>query len=749
MSDILQYTLSLNDKFSAKMKAIGFSSDHALDVFAKLQKQSQSLSKVMGDTGRSVYSLQMKLDLLRRERDVIPEKNIMDIRRYNKEIGLLEKQINRLQTTGGLKGKLSQALSAIPGAELITNPYMQAGAAMFGAGKMALSFDEGLAKLNTTAQMTPQQLKLFKKELIAIGIDAKANLSTVPDAYEKILSQTNDVALSTDILGAALKGSKAGFTDQDTVAAALAQTLSLVGKENTNAKEVIDTLFAAKRVGAGEFRDFANYVPGLVASGQALGKGFKETAGLFAFMTGKGQSAERSAMLIQNAYTALGKQEITKGMEKGGVKVFNADGSMKQLDQIFGQLQAKLQSFGTNDKAKSAFLEGMGLRDAQAKQAFMVMASDSQKLSEALSAVANSQGELDRAFANSANGMQTLQGLWTKVQALGLTLGDSLTGLLTPAVNILSWAFTGLNIGLEYVINRGRRFLELLQMGNIPVIIITSALTGLVTVMTAQWLITKSVTIATALWEGAQWLLNAALTANPVGLVIAGIIALIAAISYVIYKTDGWGKLWGGLMKFLRSGWEAFKNSFKLTWLEIEDFFMSGIEVIMRAWYKLQSLWDKDASQAGLNRINQNAANRAQEMAAAKGALQANAKDAGQAWSEAWGSLTWNSDKKMSDITGGIKKQLGMDNPGIAPANVPGMAGAPAGGGGTGTDGPASKVTDAIASGGTRNTSINISFKNMVESIVFDGDLAQKRGDLEREVTSIMARVLGMAQSMA
>ncbi len=749
MSDVLSYTLSLQDQISAKMQKIGVSSDHALDIFSKLQKQSLSMGKIMGETGRSVGSLQMKLDLLKRERDWIPEKNLTDIKRYNSEINKLEKQINHLQTTTGSRmSKVTNALSAIPGAELLTNPIVQAGAALFGAGKMAFSFDEGMAKINTTAQMSQPQLAAFKKELIAIGVDAKANLSTVPEAYEKILSQTNDVALSTDILKQSLKGAKAGFTDQSIVAEALAQTLSLVGKENTNAQEVIDTLFAAKRVGAGEFRDFAQYVPGLIASGQALGMGFKQTAGLFAFMTGKGQSAERSAMLMTNAFTALGKSEITGGMEKAGIKVFNTDGSMKQMDQIFSQVQKKMEAFGKDDKAKSNFLEKIGLRDAQAKQAFMVMASDSKKLSEALSDVANSQGEADAAFKNSINPMQKIAGLWSQIQVIGLTLGNNMMYILSPAIDGLTWMFKGADSVLQYIVHRGQRFFELLNSGNPVIITLTAAIFGITAVLAAQALWTGVVTAATSLWTGAQWLLNAALTANPVGLVIAGIIALIAIIAYVAYKTDGWGKQWDSVVSFMKYSFMAFVEGIKLYWNTWIEGFMIGLDIIRLGWYKFKEaigLGDSAENQSAIAKINADV--EARQKAITDGAKKVD-EYAAKANSALKWELSWNNNKKFSDVTSSIKDKIGLPgSTGIAPVTLPGSQGTNQGDGGSG--GTGSKVTDAISSGGTRNSSVQITFKNMVENIVFDGSLSSKRTDLEAEIMSVMNRVLGIAQSTA
>ena len=90
--------------------------------------------------------------------------------------------------------------------------------------------------------------------------------------------------------------------------------------------------------GLGEFADFARYIPGLVAAGQNIGAGWKETAGLFSYMTGKGQEAGQSAMYIQNAFTALGKSDITSGLAKAGVNVFDQEGKVRSMLDIFTDL---------------------------------------------------------------------------------------------------------------------------------------------------------------------------------------------------------------------------------------------------------------------------------------------------------------------------------------------------------------------------------------------------------------------------
>jgi hypothetical protein len=66
--------------------------------------------------------------------------------------------------------------------------------------------------------------------------------------------------------------------------------------------------------------------------------------------------------------------------------------------------------------------------------------------------------------------------------------------------------------------------------------------------------VTKAAAVASAVWTGAQWALNAALTANPIGLVIVGVAALAAGFVFAYKKSEtfrsGVNAVWGALQKF-------------------------------------------------------------------------------------------------------------------------------------------------------------------------------------------------------
>lgn len=680
---------------------------------------------------------------------------------------------NKAQSSvSGLGGKLKKAFSSIPGADFVTNPIVAAGSALVASGKMALDFDQAMAKVNTTAQMTPDKLKALKGELLDMGTKAGADLSKIPDAYEKILSQTGDVALSTDILRASLQGAKAGFTDQDVVAGALAQTLSLVGKENTNAQEVLDTMFAAKRVGAGEFKDFANYIPGLIASGKALGVGFKDTAGLFAFMTGKGQSAERSATLMENAFTALGKSEITKGLEGAGVDIFNADGSMKKMDVIFGQLQKKLATFGSNDKAKSNFLESIGLKDAQAKQAFMILSSDGAKLSEVLHDVSNAQGETATAFGLSANPMQNISMLWSQIQKIGIGFGGVLSAILVPAIS-------GLLFILTPVVDMFSWLFTQLSDGNPIVWTIVAAISAYAIVANAAAIASGIATAATSIWTGAQWLLNAAMDANPIGLIIAAVALLIGIVYSCVEAYDTWGAALTlvlgpigqivNIVMALKNNWDSIKTAFTDGGI-IGGLKRIGIVLLDAVLYPVQQLLGLLAKIPGMSKLagggekmiadlrksldlvtpgnTANASNSANDPSI-KAGLQRKAQIEAlyKQYHEIDGKAGSNYMNQRRELADKINKIRGGAFSALNDNNFNGINDSKESGAGGGNGKGEKPNTEKVAAGGTRNTSITINLGKMVENIVFQGGLQDNAQDLSRQIEELLLRSLYAAQS--
>ena len=568
MANKIEYIFSLRDQISVKLAGITATSEKTRSALSGVQEKVRSAEDVFQDTGKTVGSLKARIDALQAEKEWIPADNLPAIKEYNREIARPTGELNRLETAAG-GGKFrkwaSEAFDAIPGASLLKNPLVTGMTAATLAGSAGMTFDENMAKVNITAQLDETGLDDLKKRLKQIAADNKTDVQVVPVGFEAINSQVNDVELSLSILDAALKGSKAGFTDLDTVSAALAQTLSIVGKENTTAQEVLDTFFAAKRVGAGEFADFARYMPNLIAGADNLGIAYKEVAGTFAYMTGKGQSAERAATLMENAFSVLGRVDVRKKMEAAGVDVFDDTGKIRSIVDIFTDLQNVLG--GLNDEQKSSLLEQFGLVDKEAKSAFSVLMSDTEKLRESMHDVANSTGETTAALGYSRNAMQQATEVWNQFKNIGLQVGEIMLPVISAGLIVAGGVLDGVSVVMDAVIGFFSGWYAVVQEGNPVILGLTTTLGILTAAMAVNYAWTRRAlligglkkamdiaqTVATGGLTAAQWALNAAFYASPLGIIAAGIGVVVGIVTLCWQKFEGFRMVVLGV-------WEVIKE---------------------------------------------------------------------------------------------------------------------------------------------------------------------------------------------
>ena len=109
-----------------------------------------------------------------------------------------------------------------------------------------------------------------------------------------------------------------------------------------------------------------------------------------------------------------------------------------------------------------------------------------------------------------------------------------------------------------------------------------------------------AVSAATKAWAAVQWVLNAAMSANPIGLVVIAIAGLIAAGAWLVQNWDEiaawWNDLWGGIAAWTVEKWDAITGTITGAW----DSIISGITGFgVSILSGLQSVWDTISGAAG------------------------------------------------------------------------------------------------------------------------------------------------------
>ncbi len=272
---VTEWVLKFRENVNPQMDKVRKTFETGYDRMKKMERGFADTRKELGRFDNSIDGLNKKLDELTRKRKITVDTS--EFARLGKEIEGVNRQLAYMDSYGKRGGAFSrsnftQAINQSPllGGimPLATNPYVMGGAAVAAGGRFAYTagmtrfgYNQDFAKINATAQLAPEQLGYLRRDVMEMGRGSATDIKTVPGAFERILSATNNVELSKRILAASLKGSQAGFADVNDVASSTVGIMNAVGSNKTNANEVLDVLFASKRLGVGEFKDFAQYLP--------------------------------------------------------------------------------------------------------------------------------------------------------------------------------------------------------------------------------------------------------------------------------------------------------------------------------------------------------------------------------------------------------------------------------------------------------------------------------------------------------
>ena len=250
------------------------------------------------------------------------------------------------------------------------------------------------------------------------------------------------------------------------------------------------------------------------------------------------------------------------------------------------------------------------------------------------------------------------------------------------------------------------------------------------------------VTIATNAWTSAQWLLNAALNANPIGIVITVIAALVAAVVYC------WNKF-AGFRAFILTMWNTMKgfgNIIKEYVIDRLKTLLSGIGKIGEAFAKLFNGDFKGAWSSAVDGVKDITG-----ITSAEKALKSTKQLAGGVAAEYEKNYRIESQKQQQKDT---KKEAAIATPGTKGSSEEVVFNAASGGksgkggkGNSGKGGKGNKTAEALATGGTRNTSITMNISKFFDNIYVTMADRTDTAELERIVLQSMNRALAIATS--
>ncbi|OOY43032.1 phage tail tape measure protein [Solemya velum gill symbiont] len=445
------------------------------------------------------------------------------------------------------------------------------GASVAAPVSIAVNFEQSIARLGAITRSSDESLKSLEQTARSLGENIASNILSGFSLQAQDMNRVGDVLAAT-------------FTTSNT-------TLQMLG----------DTLKYAAPVAS------------------SAGASIEEVAAMAGLLGNVGIQGSMAGTALRAAFLRLSAppKKAADALANLGVEVKDLDGNLRSVPELLQELAQATEGLGSAERAeaiKQIFGEeasaGMtellkqagtgaldsyiqqlqkaqGTADAMAQKMSATTSGSLKRLGSALESVAISVGSL--LLPTIAAGAELFAGMasWVSGAAqeypmLTKVIVGATVGLVAIKVSAIAgaYAFTFLKGGVLSLMTAYRTLsagLALAQLGMARMNVLSALSAVRMGVVTA-----------------AQWALNTAMTANPIGLIVAGIAALAGA-AYLLFQH------WEPIGEFFSGLWDGVKEitSGAVGWLLGKlDLLAKPFQLLGTAWDAVAGWFDDDESQS-------------------------------------------------------------------------------------------------------------------------------------------------------
>lgn len=309
----------------------------------------------------------------------------------------------------------------------VTAPILAAGAA---SAKMAMDFEDSMAKVSTIADATEVPMDEMQKAILDLsnqtGISAEEIAQNVYDsisAGQKTGDAVNFVSNSTKL-------AKAGFADAGAALDVLTTIMNAYGLKASEVTNVSDMLIQTQNLGKTTVADLASSMGKVIPTANAYGVSLDELCAGYAIMTANGVATAESTTYMNGMLNELGKSgtNVSKTLKEKTGKTFKElmDSGMSLSDVL------KIISDAATENNKSF---GDMWSSSEAGKAGMILLGDSaENFNGVLEQMQNSAGATNTAFEKLDTNSTKIKKATNELKNDAIDLGTTLMEELAPII---------------------------------------------------------------------------------------------------------------------------------------------------------------------------------------------------------------------------------------------------------------------------------------------------------------------------
>lgn len=518
------------------------------------------------------------------------------------------------------------------------------------------AYDDALASFRViVSDLSNKEFTQFESAIGDVAKQTRKSTIDVANSFERIAGLNADFAKTaqgiSEVSKQAIILSKASGSDETENLVGIMNQFNLEAKE---AARVSNVLAAGQAAGAAS-----------IAQSAEAYKNFGSVA------KGANITLEQSQALIQTLgkFSLFGAEAGTKlrgvtlQLQKAGL---GYKSGQFQINDALADAQRKMNKL-TTAKQKDAYLTKLfGAENITAGKILIANTETYNKFTDAVTGTNQAQEQAALKGNTLNTKIQELRASFTNLLTTndqaktGLNLTKDVLGLLANNMDVVIGAVTALTVGyLGLKVIQATvatlTFLNSVAMGAFGAATGKASIAiGGNTVALAAYKVTSMIVLGlTKAWTAAQWLLNVALTANPIGIIIVAIGALIAIIVLIVSKVEGWGEAWKHTFEGAKLVFKAYVAFVKLYFNTLVNGIMIGLNYIMLGWYKFKQamgLGDENQNMQAIKRIQQDTEARKKAITDGIKEVADLSARAVNEFSAAGQSLKWKSEAEVTPV---------------------------------------------------------------------------------------------------
>lgn len=309
----------------------------------------------------------------------------------------------------------------------VTTPILAAGVA---SAKMAIDFEDSMAKVSTIADATEIPMDDMQKEILDLSNQTRISAEEIAQNVYDSISAGQKTGDAVNFVSNSTKLAKAGFADAGAALDVLTTIMNAYGLKASEVTNVSDMLIQTQNLGKTTVADLASSMGKVIPTANAYGVSLDELCAGYAIMTANGVATAESTTYMNGMLNELGKSgtNVSETLKEKTGKTFKElmDSGMSLSDVL------KIISDAATENNKS--FSDMWSSSEAGKAGMILLGDSAENFNGVLEQMQNSAGATNTAFekldTNSTKIKKTTNELRNDAIDFGTTLMEELAPII-------------------------------------------------------------------------------------------------------------------------------------------------------------------------------------------------------------------------------------------------------------------------------------------------------------------------------